>query len=368
VEQNVISLKFELKAIPESYEWKKQMAQLGEAMKDSMVRHVFFTHGTFAGHDPIGINRLLENIENTTGRQIFRTSILKKFTKDTINSLTKDLGNFTEDYKNSFHNAVVNNINCDLFIWSGENHHTARLVGAVELSQVLADTIRQFNYVINERIILIGHSHAGQIFALLTTLLENGDKANELCNLIDGILDFDVNTLKGNLAVIKNVCLDFVIFGTPVRYRWGKYQNCRLINIVNDRNNNVKIDGILRTRDGDYVQQWATEGTDVQSGSYSKTNERLDEILNNRGKISTSEFVRKLKDNTRKNPLYYDDTKVTETFLVDYQDQDDKSPMEMLLEFDGIPHCVKTLFGHGIYTRKKTMMFNTDIIVKYFYL
>ncbi|MCP4265699.1 MAG: hypothetical protein GY777_09010 [Candidatus Brocadiaceae bacterium] len=364
----MIPLKFEVKVVPGSYEWKKQMAQLGEAMKDSMVRHVFFTHGTFAGNDPIGINRLLENIEETTGKQIFRTSILRKFTKDAINRLTKDLGNFTEGYKDSFHNAVSNNINCDLFVWSGENHHTARLIGAVELSQKLSDTIRQFNYVKNERIILMGHSHAGQIFALLATLLENGDKANELYDIIDIMSGFDVNTLRDNLAEIKNVCLDFVTFGTPVRYRWGKYHNYRLINIINDRNNNVKIDGILRTRDGDYVQQWATEGTDVKSASFSENNERLDDVLENRGRISASEFLEKLKDHTRKFPLYYDSTEAHQTFLVDYQDQDDKSTMDKLLEFDSIPHCVKTLFGHGIYTRKETMLFNAYLIANNLYL
>ncbi len=364
----MISLKFELKATPESYEWNKQMEQLGDVMKGHNVRHVFFTHGTFAGNDPIGINRLLENIEETSGKQIFRTGNLRKFTKDTINIFTKDLGNFTEDYKNSFHKAIRNCIRCELFTWSGENHHAARLIGAVELCQKLAETIMHFNYVINERVILIGHSHAGQIFALLTTLLEDGDKASELYGVIDSDSDLDVNTLKENLAVIKNVCLDIITFGTPVRYRWGKYQKYRLINIINDRNNNVRIDGVLKTRDGDYVQQWATEGTDVKSVSYSEINDRLDDIMKNRGKIFTSEFVRKLKDNTRKDPMYYDGTKVTETFLVDYQDQDDKQTIKRFFKFDGIPHCVKTLFGHGIYTRKKTMLFNTDHIVKNLYL
>ncbi len=320
----MISLKFELKAIPESDEWEKQMAQLGEAMKCSKVRHVFFTHGTFAGNDPLGINRFIEKIVETTGKNIFRTEVLRKFTKDAINNLSKDLGNFTEDYKVTFCNAVRNGINCDLFVWSGENHHTARLIGAVELSQKLAETIKQFNYVVDDRIIFMGHSHAGQIFALLTTLLENGVKANELYDVIDGLSVLDVNILKKNLSVIKNISLDFVTFGTPVRYKWGKYTNFRLINIVNDRNNNVKIDGVLRTRDGDYVQQWATEGTDVNSASFSEFNEKLDDVMENRGKISKSEFVRKLNDNIRKYPLYYDNTKVHKTFLVDYQDQDDK--------------------------------------------
>ena len=80
-------------------------------------------------------------------------------------------------------------------------------------------------------------------------------------------------------------------------------------------------------------------------------------------KISKSEFIKKLKDNKRKEPLYYDDTTVTESFLVDYQDQNGKHTMKSFLKFGGIPHCIKTLFGHGIYTRKKTMLFNTDLVV-----
>ncbi len=184
----MITLKFESKDIPESNEWNQQMAQLGEVMKDHNARHVFFAHGTFAGNDPLGINGLLENLEEATGTTIFKTDLLRDFTKQAINSLTKDLGNFTEDYKNSFHNAIQKSINCELFIWSGENQHMARLIGAVELTQRLAETIKQYNYITDDRMLLIGHSHAGQIFALLTTLLEKEDKARELFSVMDMFL------------------------------------------------------------------------------------------------------------------------------------------------------------------------------------
>ncbi len=132
-------------------------------------------------------------------------------------------------------------------------------------------------------------------------------------------------------------------------------------------NKNVDIDGFLSTRDGDYVQQWGTEGTDLPQSGFSELNNELDRILLDKGQFSRSElkseFISKLEDKRRKEPLDYNGNNITETFLVDYQDQDDRSPLERFLEFDGVPHCIKTLFGHGIYTRKKTMLFNTKHIV-----
>ena len=364
----MIPLEFELKAIPESPEWKQQMARLGAKMKENNVRHVFFSHGTYVGNDPLGINSLIEKLEEAAGIRIFQTDILRNFTKAAIDHLTKDLGNFTKDYLNSFSKAIQNSINADLFIWSGENQHMARVIGAVELIQTLAETISHHHYGKNDRLLLIGHSHAGQVFALLTTLLEKGDKAGELLRVIERGTDFAGHHVEGKLAVVKNVGLDFVTVGTPVRYRWGKYPNFRLISIVNDRNNNVEIDGILTTRDGDYVQQWGTEGTDALSPRNAEWNKQLDNILDNKGQISSNEFIKRLSDKKRKYPLYDDGTRVTDPFLVDYHDQDDRSPIERFWEFDGIPHCVKTVFGHGIYSRKKTMLFNTDHIVKNLYV
>jgi len=367
----MITLTFDLdpEEIPESPRWKCQMTQLGATMANNNVRRIFFAHGTFAGDDPLGINSLIGNLERARGIQLFKTETLRKFTKHAFDNLVKDSGNFTVDYINSFGAAIQNDICCKPFVWSSGNNHMARLIGAVKLCNNLAEVSKSYRG--NDRILLIGHSHAGQVFALLTTLLENSEKAAELMTIINKSSDLDASIFDQNLTTIRKIKLDIVTFGTPIRYRWGKNENYRLISVINDRGNNVDIDGLLYTRDGDYIQQWGTEGTDLPQKNFSDLNKELDNILLNKGHFSPSElkdeFIRKLEDKNRKEPLDYDGSNVTETYLVNYQDQGDSSLFERFLEFNGVPHCIKTLFGHGIYTRKKTMLLNTKHIVNNLY-
>ena len=122
----------------------------------------------------------------------------------------------------------------------------------------------------NERILLIGHSHAGQLFALLTTFLEEKEmdlmetnlKDSKIWQLAEAVeLDKDIIQLKENLKKIDKVYLDIVTFGTPPRYQWGtptrkgQETNYRLLNVINHRHETVSIFGLLNTREGDYVQQ-----------------------------------------------------------------------------------------------------------------
>lgn len=365
----MINLTFHQEAIPGSNAWKNQMLSLGTALADKNVRHILLSHGTFAGNDPLGINSLIGNIEIANDIQLFSSEAMKNFTKHAVDFLAKDLGNFTRDYINAFGSAIQNNINCEAFDWSGGNHHMARLIGAVELCNKLANISN--DYGDDDRILLVGHSHAGQVFALLTTLLENTDKSVELIDIINQAPGLDTSGLNDKLNAIKKIKLDIVTFGAPIRYRWGNYGNYRLMSIINDRGNHVDIKGVINTRDGDYVQQWGTEGTDILQPSFSQLNKELDSILLNKGQFPAAElrskFIAKLNDKQRKEPLDYNGNAITETFLIDYQDQDDDFLFDNILEFDGIPHCINTLFGHGVYTRKKAMLFNTEHIVNNFY-
>ncbi len=211
-----------------------------------------------------------------------------------------------------------------------------------------------------DRLLLLGHSHAGQLFALLTTLLENGEIAEQLYKVIEQSSQLGTKAdLLRDLSTLKPIGLDMVTFGTPVRYAWGHYENYRLLAIVNHRSP-VDFTGLLTTRDGDYVQQWGAEGTDLPATFEFLLNDSLDTVLD-KGR-EPSLFIQGLANQERKNPHYADGTIRTETLKIDYKDNADS-----ILEFLDVAHCVKTLFGHGVYTENRAMLFNVQALVENLY-
>ena len=344
----------------ESAGWKQQMSANGDILKKNNVRQVLLVHGTFAGNDALGLFNWLEPIEEKLTGSTFITAKLKSQGKSLLDHLAKDIGNYTPEYAEAFSNGLDHAITCQLFTWGSGDFHLARLKGAIELAQKLADIIAQNNIQEAERILLLGHSHAGQLFALLTTFLENGEKAQLLYEIMDKSDHLGKkDELLSNLEKIKTTNLDIVTFGTPVRYSWGEYMKYRLMAIVNHRSP-VNIDGLLSTRDGDYVQQWGAEGTDVLPPDEIKLNDELDTILDKGRDIPA--LIDSLEHKDRKHPHYANGKAVSETFLINYKDN-----ASSLLEHLDITHCVKTLFGHGIYTGTKAMLFNTDIIIENLY-
>ena len=351
------TLTFDEDEIFETDEWKQKMSENGGILKINNVRLVMLVHGTFAGDDALGLFDLLEPINKTLA------DTLRKNGKALINKLAKDVGNYTPEYAKALGNAL--DLACDLFIWSSGNFHLARLNGTLELAQKLAKIITENKILGHERILLLGHSHAGQLFALLTTFLANDEQARRLYDIMENYEDLrkDLKKFIGFLEIIKTVNLDFVTFGTPVRYSWGEYEKSRLMAIVNHRSN-VRLSGLLSTRDGDYVQQWGVEGTDIlPPPDKIKSNDEFDAVLD-KGR-DTSLLVASVAREERSDPKYASGNTVSETFLVNYKDN---APFQIyLLNPFSIPHCVKTLFGHGVYTKKSTMLFNMNIIVKNWY-
>ena len=164
------------------------------------------------------------------------------------------------------------------------------------------------------------------------------------------------------IAALANVQLDIVTLGTPVRYRWGRYENYRLMPIVNHRSP-VRISGLLSTRDGDYVQQWGVEGSDLAPPDNLELNDALDLILD-KGR-DRDILAEQVKIETRRPPLYADGSKVIDPLLIDYKDN--AGFPNFFSAIAGISHCIKTLFGHGVYTQQEKLNFNIDIIASEFY-
>lgn len=330
----------------QSPEWRDKMKGMGQQLNLFKVGLIYFLHGTFVGDDPFGA---IDGIRNICPELSPKLKKVNFYIKKGIDKLIADNGNYLEKYVELFGKAIGNGIPCKRFIWSSENHHLGRLKETVKLVETLAKDIEEKELSRNGRIVLIGHSHAGQLFALLTNFLTQPQGVDEL---LKAIVVCGVNSAKFNeaLKVIREVQLDIVTFGTPPRYGWGK-GNYRLLNIINHRGQGYLggcIKGLLRTKDGDYIQQWGISGTDIPALVDNRINKRLDRYLG--AGFDIRAWLRNMQARMRV-PHY------GETILVDYKDSS--------LFF---PNCTKNLFGHGIYTKFEKMLFNTQLIVNRFYV
>jgi len=343
-------------------EWKTAMQSAGKTLKNNKVRLITFVHGTFAGDDAFGLLSAFEPM-----RQVFPQAnpILKKikeYSKQSVNYLADDVGNFSPEYVKIFQKEVSETL-CDLFVWSGGNYHFARLTGVVNLIHTLAENIKKHNIKKDEKILLLGHSHAGQLFALLTLFLEDKKTAKGLYAAVESSKDLQRELLLDDLLIIDNIHLDFVTFGMPSRYKWGEYSHYRLLSIINHRSL-IKITGLLETKDGDYIQQWGTEGSDIMPPPNLITiNDSLDKFLDRGRHISS--FIKRLQLKRRILPKKTDGKPAGTTLLVDYQDQ--KSDAHLFTGKSSPFHSIKTQFGHGVYTLKNAMLFNINLIIDEFY-
>lgn len=312
---------------------------INRAEKDyfkSEVKSLYLLHGTFVGEDPFHIAALLERSFPNLRKEVIQK--IKKKIKQGQNLMAKDLGNFVDEHVDFFQSVLA----CQVFnfSWSSANHHYARLEGCVDLVEQLAK-----RHEGEERVLFIGHSHAGQIFAILTQLFFNED----LRSLVQSI--FPEKNLLEDLAKIQKLKFDFVTLGTPARYPWYLAENMRLLHLINHRGTDLlggSFKDAVFTRKGDYVQQWGIAGSDMkaQELEIQKINKSLEPFL---GSGTNLEILR--KKIPAKNRLHTDGHHI----FVDYGDN------------SRLPNFVKTAFGHGTYTRLKYMPFLLEVVREKFY-
>ncbi|NRA44584.1 MAG: hypothetical protein HRU09_06465 [Oligoflexales bacterium] len=327
-------------------EWQKQMQLIGQRLYDQGVGVVFFIHGTFVGADPFDISRLLER-----GLPHMSKRILKKII-DIYNrkkdSFIGDKGIFSDEYVALFEAGIGKKVACHRFTWSSGNHHYARLTATLGLIDQLS-SLEQSN---GSTFLLIGHSHGGQLFALMTQMIDDFSLAKELVLLaVKGGFNTDEKSVIKNLRILKGLSLDFVTLGTPRRYRWKLSPKQRVLHMINHRGKSIQggiYGGILGTRDGDYVQQWGIEGSDSLSPiiRHAQINNELNDYLGIG--FGINHWSSRIRMKQRLHPVGHN-------LLVDYKDK------SRGINFFG------TMFGHGIYTRYQTMLFNMKEIIHYFY-
>ena len=142
--------------------FRQRMAQIGEALRRANVAAIYLVHGTFVGSDALGVLAELARIFPSAGGAVRR--VIKRI----VDKVTGEAGNYTPGFARCFEEAInaeaESPIPVRLFHWSSENHHIGRADGAVRLVHELSTLERDAG----GRVLLWGHSHAGNVFALLT--------------------------------------------------------------------------------------------------------------------------------------------------------------------------------------------------------
>lgn len=329
-----------------SEEWKTAMAAIGERFSSANVTAIVFVHGTFAGTDPFSAYTFVERVLPSIGPQLART--LRKKTRGYIGRVLGDLGNFGAEYVRLFEEAIRPcgaRIPCTEFVWSSENHHVGRLEGALSLVRTLA-THAELGYQTRStweasskpRLLVLGHSHAGQLFALITQLLARSIGAEAIFDVARA-RGLDLAALEADVATLASCDLDFVAFGSPARYAWATVAGVRALHVIA-----VPAEG-SRAGTGDLVRRIAVEGSDFPPLSLEdrRINAALGESLGAPG-FAPSRVAMALRDGVA--PPRYGDVA-----FVEYPDRG----------------FVSSGLGHGSYTRLDAMLFNARLVADRLY-
>ena len=259
---------------------------MGTTLRAADVSVVYLVHGTFVGPDALGLIAELARLFPSAAKAVRRAA------KRLVNRIAQDAGNYSEEYARLFESAIngpgKTYIPVRLFNWSSENHHIGRADGAVRLIDRLAtDRVDH-----GRRILLWGHSHAGNIFALATNLLAGSrdtiDRFFDAAEVyyrwpILGFVDIPVwqrvrKLLSQPPTGHERPLLDVVTFGTPIRYGWDTAGYCRLLHFINHRPAlglpeylapfPPTLDNVMSAAQGDYVQQLGIAGTNVMPSPF----------------------------------------------------------------------------------------------------
>lgn len=330
-------------------------------------------HGTFAGTDAIGLFTELSRYAPEFSKA------LSEFGKGSVNFVVGETGNYTPDYVTTMQTCLSQGqektIPVRLINWSGQNNHIARADGAVRLVFELAQVAEQLPSGSwdgkQPRIMLWGHSHGGNVFALLTNLLA-ADKAerDEFFHAARTFYrpwfwgDTDLpkwqkvrDILEQEDHPVRKLALDVVTYGTPIRYAWDMVSCSKLLHVIHHRSVEgqpeylappVRPDIALSGKQGDFMQQIAIAGTNIAPLPVALrtflSDWRLDNFLER--DLTVANLLTRLKHRMR----------VPEFGTT------------LLVEYDEVKWGVhQHLAGHAMYTRSKWLPFHCEQIAKHFY-
>jgi hypothetical protein len=376
----------------------EQQLDFGHMHTQFGVRKVLLVHGTFAGTDPFGIHALLRAAAEplpAAARLVINPAIdrLSDQTKRLTDTITADVANYSDDYRSHFQALVGEDPEVSRLepSWSSENNHLARAALAVRLLNELVELQADGFAPENERVLLWGHSHAGNGFAILSNLLANDRQSVEdFFEAAGDSLGDAGEVARQSLAAaptphpMANAVI-VVTFGTPVRYGWDTGGLQSLVHVIHHRpvkdqedpaaivpavtfgceGNSLSdnftaattgVADVLSARHGDWVQAFAIAGTDIAPIGKREANQRLGLFLEqgltdatpakigDRLKVACSRWQTRTR-------LHADGRNL----LVDYTSS-------QLTRFGPARQAV---LGHGIYTLKEWLPSQLSLVLKW---
>jgi hypothetical protein len=327
----------------QSETWRAAMADAGARLRQAGVRRIVLVHGTFVGDDPTSLVEAMREYLHRLSPEL--EVALKLATRTGASRFLGDYANYSVEYAALLGDAL--GVPCQMLVWQSANHHAARLRGALELARAIAQA-----KLGRGRVLILGHSHGGQVLALLTQLAYPSTvRAQLLAHVRE--LGEDPAALEPAFAAVRRARLDLLTFGAPPRYGWVASPRYQLLHVVNHRGAEPRAGrllGVLHTADGDYIQQWGVAGSDFPAGSARERelNARLDKLLGDG--LDVKGWLANVRHRARVHSHGH-------TLLVDYGDQG-----------AGLtPNFLQTLFGHGVYTSYEAMLFNAQLMATHLY-
>ena len=395
-------LEFEAGAPPDSQAWRESLAKAGSQLASAGVRTVLFITG-MPYADPYGAARLDEagglkrgysrgipGLESLLGLLRPETNGLPKredlpqppfqnddSTKKQLDDLVGDTGYFSGSYVQEFGNAInleiSDNLECDRYLWSSLNHHLGRVEAALNFIQFLQERADRLSFQKGHRLLVQGHGHAGQILALVSNFIATTEASNRqaIFQILAGHYERTENPqaidsldrlyrLLTSDSFLNGATLDIVTHGVPVRYGWDSSRVDKFLHFVNHRP--VRADAkrwlakmelpqiaweIPMLAGGDYIQQLAVAGTDAvpDSEEMKFVNKEL------AGLMEPFDGFERWLECARRGTRCANEG---QCLLVDFKVEADRPVQEHL-------------FGHGCYTSRNAMLFNTLQIAKALY-
>lgn len=353
-------------ANPSEDECRQRMAQAANRLRGAAVEAIYLLHGTFVGDDPWGLARDLERLSSPAAQ------FLRAMQKRAIDQVLGEAGNYTDDFARRLEQLLnpqgtEPRIQVRRFLWSSENHHLGRMDGALRLVEELAG-----RHPPGARLMLWGHSHAGNLLALFTHLLHADERQRRQvmqaarsfvywpgCQCVDQphwVRAMEI--LQNDQCPLRGMRFDLATFGTPIRYGWTLNENMRLLHFVHHRPcpnlepHRAKFPPSLQelwhAEYGDFIQQAGIAGTNLFLGWHRIgaviANWRLGEMV--QAQYRSRYLWRYLRGGTR----VADEGR---SMLVDYP-----GPY-------GFP--LAHFFGHAVYTQSPWMLFHLERAIDYFY-
>ena len=391
-------------SLSESSSGQDAMAAFGKRLSHAGVRMIVLLHGSILGTDLFGVQRLdeLGGLKRGYSRGVAGLDALLALMRESSNGIAplpgglkpplmnddatkklldeqiRDAGNFTNAYvelmRQSLNRGLDHPIHCVRELWSCEHHHLGRAMAAVSMLGHLCDWSETHGLGQGDRILVQAHGQAGLVLALVSNLLcmASTSSRTRLLDLLSAFasqvdrLDITatiqrITPLLSNGTLLNGAMLDVVTLGMPVRYGWDLSGLGTLLHIVNHRN--LRSDGktwlskmelpqitmeMPIAWGGDYIQELAVAGSDaIPTTDAAKTaNKAVWELVE-----PFDGFERWLECARRAVRIPSEGLGI----LADYKDS------------TGSTNVRDHYFGHAVYTRFSTMLFNTTEIVQALY-